>query len=49
MSKKLLELSRITQIGLEAHRRDPDCEDTWREYLRSKQERDAEWLRHTTR
>jgi hypothetical protein len=49
VNKRLVEMHRITQIGLEQHRHDPECADTWRELVQARKERDAEWLRHTTR
>lgn len=49
MSKKLQEACRLTQVALEQHRRDPDDQQAWDDYLREKQIRDTEWLRHATR
>lgn len=47
MSDLLRELGRTTQILLEHHRRDPDCEETWHQLERERAALNAEWLRHT--
>lgn len=44
--KRLAELHRVTQVGLEQYRTDPDDEQTWADYLRVKADRDAAWLEH---
>jgi hypothetical protein len=49
MSKKLQEACRLTQIALEQYRHDPDDEEAFDVYLREKQQRDTEWLKHATR
>lgn len=45
-NRRLVELHRVAQIGLEAHRHDPDDEATWQEYAQTARERDTEWERH---
>jgi hypothetical protein len=42
--KRLAELERVCQIGLEAHRSDPDDEQTWADLVKIRQERDEAWL-----
>jgi hypothetical protein len=45
-AERLAELNRVAQIGLEAHRVDPEDEQTWEDYQKAVAERDAAWTEH---
>lgn len=43
LNKRLHELHRVAQIALEAHRTDPDDEQTWADFQAEQLARDLEW------